>query len=174
MPYIAESLCCVRVPVFLGVARALGRTPFDSTDPPLFCQLYPRPEKLPPNGPTLAIIGSSNDFDPIGSRAGSPSPALSFGTFRPIIPRTLSHNILTPEHSGPGKSASPPLVISNSQPDLFGSASLLGRASPMSPTGKELFTFYTILGQGFYALCHRAQNAPTGGLSDYYMAIIFC
>ena len=123
----------MRIPVFLGVARALGRTPFDATDQPLFCQLYPRPEKPQPSCPPLAIIGMTHDFDPIGSRAGS--PALSFGSFRPIIPRTLSHNILTPEHSAPGKSSSPPLVISNSQPDLFGSAPMLSRPSPMSPTG---------------------------------------
>jgi len=74
-------LCLYKVPTFLGIARAIGRTSSNNT--PLLCRLFPPPEKP---DPCLRLM------NPAPSRSGSQKR--EFATFRPIIPRSLSQNIL--------------------------------------------------------------------------------
>jgi len=81
-PFLSGILCYHKVPTFLGIARAIGRTPDGNM--PLLCKLFPPP--APPDPSQLTIT-------PVSSHSNSPKKA--FTTFRPIIPRSLSQNILS-------------------------------------------------------------------------------
>ena len=84
------EFCHHKVPILLGLARALGRTPDKGNMTPLLCQLYPRPGLASPITPQG---GSGSIRSPLQSRSSSPHRA--FSTFRSIVPRSMSHNILT-------------------------------------------------------------------------------
>ena len=66
------------VPLFFGLARAMGR--FGSPEEPLFLKLFPKP--LPP----VALVRPG-----VGPLAGGPpKSSRSFSTYRSIIPQSLS------------------------------------------------------------------------------------
>ena len=78
-------LCRVKVPTLLGMARSMGRVSESNT--PLFSRLFP-----PPPQPDLSTYTYKKPTIP-------QSPKKSFSQFRPIIPRSLSSNILSVEAS---------------------------------------------------------------------------
>lgn len=74
------TLCKATVPLFLGLARAMGR--FSQSDPPLLCLLFPRPKKIldkvqhpihTPNGTLSTTQGDRRTFRSIISRSMSTS-----------------------------------------------------------------------------------------------------
>lgn len=86
------TLCKSTVPTLIGLARSLGR--FCTSDPPLLCRLFPRPDPPKPANETL------------------PAPLLkkkSFTTFRSIIPRSLSGNLSQAALEALGKGCEPDL-----------------------------------------------------------------
>lgn len=72
------TLCKDTVPIFLGLARAIGR--YAVTEPPLLCRMYPVPEKpiVKATNPEQAMLNDSQKFSP---------------NFRPIIPRSMSGSL---------------------------------------------------------------------------------
>lgn len=76
------TLCRAIVPLLIGTARALGRA--KPSLPPLFCQIFPPPEKVLLSAEDTPRLRSS-------SNAGNTLPKRrTFNNFRPIIPRSLS------------------------------------------------------------------------------------
>ncbi|KAK4878018.1 hypothetical protein RN001_010524 [Aquatica leii] len=71
------NLCKSTLPVLIGLARAMGR--YYTTDPPLFCRLFPKHE--PPINATQTV----KEMPIIYKR--------SVSNFRPIVPRSLSGNL---------------------------------------------------------------------------------
>ncbi|XP_074644001.1 phosphatidylinositol 4-kinase alpha-like [Tubulanus polymorphus] len=71
------KLCKYIVPSFIGMARAIGRCSDDKIS--LLCKLFP-----PPVSPAAVIVDESKN-----------KTKKSFATFRPIIPRSLSYNIMS-------------------------------------------------------------------------------
>ena len=72
------TLCKDTVPIFLGLARAIGR--YAVKEPPLLCRMYPVPEK-----PIIKATGVEQAFN---------NDAQKFApNFRPIIPRSMSGSL---------------------------------------------------------------------------------
>lgn len=72
------TLCKDTVPIFLGLARAIGR--YAVKEPPLLCRMYPVPEK--PLIKTTGLEQTQNNDE----QKFSPN-------FRPIIPRSMSGSL---------------------------------------------------------------------------------
>lgn len=76
------TLCRSIVPLLIGTARAVGRA--KASAPPLFCQIFPPPEKVVPSTEDAPRQRSS-------SSSGNTLPKRrTFNNFRPIIPCSLS------------------------------------------------------------------------------------
>lgn len=91
VPYFfPDTLAKVIIPVLLGLARAIGRSSDEGM--PLISHLYPPSHVV---SPKLRNIVREEEV----------RKKKSFSTFRPILPRTMSSNILVPE-SPPGSASS--------------------------------------------------------------------
>lgn len=73
------TLCKCIVPMIIGFIRAFGRA--SETEPALFSRIFPAP-----TNPVIKYVHSP---------ATVSTPAGSFNTFRPIIPRSLSSNYMS-------------------------------------------------------------------------------
>lgn len=81
------TLCKATVPLFLGLARAMGR--FSQSEPPLLCLLFPRPKKFLDK--VQIPLGAHT---PNGTLATTSLIYSDRRTFRSIISRSMSTSLL--------------------------------------------------------------------------------
>lgn len=90
------TLCKATVPLFLGLARAMGR--FSQSDPPLLCLLFPKPKKTLDKAPMMMPMGGHNSPNGIITAAGGHDRR----TFRSIISRSMSSSLILDSNGGGG------------------------------------------------------------------------
>ncbi|CAH1801953.1 unnamed protein product [Owenia fusiformis] len=131
------EICKTTIPIFIGIVRGFGRTSTDAT--PLICHLFPTATPLICH-PTRPVT----------------SPKRAFTTFRPIIPRVMSRNILT---EGLSRSTSPTSPTGQSVRSRSKSPSPVEvPTTPKSPDGSAevRVNYFSVIGSSF-----PQTNLPT-------------
>lgn len=150
------TLCKATVPLFLGLARAMGR--FSQSDPPLLCLLFPKPKKTLDKAPIMMMMttGGQNSPNGIITAAGGHDRR----TFRSIITRSMSSSLIldSNSHAGGGapSAAKEPLLKQ------------LGLRKHISPFDSATY-FFTKYGSSF----NQFPNMRFGDQSPVYQKIQF-
>ena len=140
------TLCKATVPLFLGLARAMGR--FSQSDPPLLCLLFPRPKRVLDKA-AQSLGGAGGLLTPIGQ---SQAPHNERRTFRSIISRSMSTSLI--------------LDTKDSQKDPLHKQ--LGLRKYVSPFDSTTY-FFTKYGSSF----NQFPNMRYGDQSPVYQKIQF-
>lgn len=144
------TLCKATVPLFLGLARAIGR--FSQSDPPLLCLLFPRHKKILDKVQHPMMMNNGGGHTPNTTLTSSSTGYSERRTFRSIISRSMSTSLI--------------LDLNTQQKDPLHKQ--LGLRKYVSPFDSATY-FFTKYGSSF----NQFPNMRFGDQSPVYQKIQF-